>query len=108
MPSLNMTGTGVIIIAVGLVVLVWEVVAFVTGNRRALISTWMQKLGFKSPASVFVLGMLAGHFWTYFPPTIDDEQVECPACKKWLKLTIDSQSLDVTAEVVENTTGQKF
>jgi hypothetical protein len=102
MTSLNMTHTGVVIIAVGIVVLVWEVVAFVTRSRRALVSTWMQKFGFRAPASIFVLGMLAGHFWAYFPPSIDDENVECPSCKKLLNLTVDSQSLDVTATVVED------
>jgi hypothetical protein len=106
MTSLNMTNTGLIIIAVGIVVLAWEIVAFVTKSRRALVSTWMQKFGFRAPASIFVLGMLAGHFWAYFPPSIDDEHVECPSCKKLLNLTVDSQSLDVTATVVEDASSQ--
>lgn len=99
--GLNMTTTGVILIAVGIVVLCWEVVAFVKQERRALVSTWMQKFGFRAPASIFVLGMLAGHFWCYFPPTIDDERVECPICNKQLRLTVDERSLDITAAVDE-------
>ena len=106
MNSLNMTNTGVMIICVGLVILVWEVIAFVRNSRRALVSTWMQKFGFRAPASIFVLGILAGHFWAYFPPSIDDERVECPSCKKLLNLTVDFQSLDVTATVVKDASSQ--
>ena len=60
---LNMTTTGVIMTACGIVLLIWEVLAFVLNKKQALISTWFQKLGFRSPAAVFVIGALAGHFW---------------------------------------------
>lgn len=86
---INMTTTGVILIACGIVLLVWEILAFVLNKKQALISTWMQKFGFRSPAAVFVLGMLVGHFWCYFPPTLDDEQVVCPHCRYQLRLKID-------------------
>jgi hypothetical protein len=86
---MNMTGTGVVIVFVGIVLLCWEILAFVLGKRRALISTWMQKLGFRSPITVFVAGIFAGHFWAYFPPTLDDEHVVCPHCRQEFKLQID-------------------
>jgi hypothetical protein len=89
MQDINMTWTGVLIIFVGIVLLVWEVIVFVKRKRRALISTWMQKFGFYSPLGMFVLGMLAGHFWAYFPPTLDDEQVVCPRCRYQIRLKID-------------------
>ena len=89
MQHLNMTTTGVIIISCSIVLLMWEVVAFVRGKRRALISTWMQKIGFRSPIFIFVAGIFAGHFWAYFPPTLDDEHVVCPHCLKDFKLRLD-------------------
>jgi uncharacterized membrane protein SpoIIM required for sporulation len=73
MPEINMTWTGVIIIAAATTLLAWEIIAFVQRKRRARISTWVQKFGFKSPIGVFVIGIYIGHFWTYYPPTIDDD-----------------------------------
>ena len=49
MQDINMTWTGVIIIFVGVVLLVWEVIVFVKRKLRALISTWMQTFWFHSP-----------------------------------------------------------
>ena len=85
--------------ACGIVILVWEVLAFVFNKKQALVSTWFQKLGFRSPATVFVLGALAGHFWMYFPPTIDDEAMKCPQCNSNLTLHVDQQTGTITATV---------
>jgi len=89
---LNMSTTGVIITICGITLLAWEVIAFVAGKKQALLSTWFQKLGFRSPAAVFVVGALAGHFWMYFPPTVDDESVQCPQCHAWLVLSTDPKT----------------
>ena len=94
---LNMSTTGVIMTACGIVILVWEVLAFVFNKKQALVSTWFQKLGFSSPATVFVLGALAGHFWMYFPPTVDNEPVQCPNCSQQLILHVDPQTGGLTA-----------
>lgn len=94
---LTMSNSGLIITVCCIILLVWELLAFIFGKRRALLSTWFQKLGFRAPAAVFALGALAGHFWMYFPPTIDDEVVQCPQCKARLTLNIDTQTGDLTA-----------
>ncbi len=94
---MNMTGTGVLMVVTGVFLLAWEILAFVTGSRRALLSTWFQKLGFRSPIAVLVIGMLLGHFWMYFPPTVDDELVVCPHCGKTLVLNVDEKTGDLTA-----------
>lgn len=96
---LNMSTTGVIMTGCGIVLLVWEVLAFVFNKKQALISTWFQKLGFRSPAVVFVLGALAGHFWMYFPPTVDNERVQCVQCRSWLALHIDAKTGELTTVV---------
>lgn len=93
-----MTTTGVIMVACGIVLLVWEVLAFVFNKKQALISTWFQKLGFRSPAAVFVIGALAGHFWMYFPPTVDGDRVVCPRCRSQLELTV-TETGQLTATV---------
>lgn len=100
---LNMSTTGVIMTACGVILLIWEVLAFVFNKRQALISTWFQKLGFRSPAAVFVLGALAGHFWMYFPPTVDGEAVQCPKCDATLQLNVDTTTGDITATQVSHT-----
>mgnify|MGYP000013392344 FL=1 len=97
--NLGMSTTGVLMVIIGIMLLAYEIVAFVIGKRRALISTWFQKLGFRAPAAVFVMGMLAGHFWMYFPPTVDDERVVCPKCREILVLNVDSKTGDVVAEL---------
>ncbi len=99
---LNMTTTGVVLTACGIVLLAWEILAFVFGKKRALISTWFQKLGFRAPAAVFVLGALAGHFWLYFPPTLDNESVKCPQCDAWLILNVDASTGELTASAVSH------
>ena len=93
---MNRSGTGVLIVITGIVLLSWEILAFVTGSRRALLSTWFQKLGFRSPIAILVIGMLLGHFWMYFPPTLDDEKVDCPHCGHSLTLTIDEETGGIT------------
>lgn len=98
--NIGMSTTGVLMVTIGIVVLVYEILAFVLQKRRALVSTWFQKLGFRAPAVVFVLGMLAGHFWMYFPPTVDDETVVCPRCRETLVLRVDVSSGDLSADVV--------
>jgi len=98
MQSINMTTTGVIIIACGIVLLAWEIVAFVLQKRRALLSTWLQKAGFRSPAIVFILGMIAGHVWCYFPPTLDGEKFHCPNCRHECELIVN---VDGTLTAVE-------
>ncbi len=96
-----MSTTGVLMVIIGIVLLAYEIVAFVIGKRRALLSTWFQKLGFRAPAVVFVMGMLAGHFWMYFPPTVDDEKVICPKCHETLTLTIDPKRNELMAELAK-------
>lgn len=95
---MNMSGTSVLMVTIGIILLAWEILAFALKKRRALLSTWFQKLGFTNPAAVLVIGMLLGHFWMYFPPTIDDERVVCPHCRTTLVLSIDEETGDVRAE----------
>lgn len=94
---MNMSGTGVLIVVLGIALLTWEILAFVLRKRRALLSTWFQKLGFRAPAAALLIGMLLGHFWMYFPPTVDDEQVVCPHCQQTLVLCVDEKTGDLTA-----------
>lgn len=94
---MNMSGTGVLMVTVGIVLLTWEILAFLLQKRRALLSTWFQKLGFRAPAAALIIGMLLGHFWMYFPPTVDDERVVCPHCSKTLVLCVDEKTGDLTA-----------
>jgi hypothetical protein len=86
MQHLNMTTTGVIIIACSVVLLAWEVVAFVSGRRQALVSSWMQRFGFRSPLGMLSLGVMLGHCFAYFPPVVDGEKLQCPACGLWIEL----------------------
>lgn len=95
---MNMSGTGVLMVVLGIILLAWEILAFVLKKRRALLSTWFQKLGFRAPAAVLVIGMLLGHFWMYFPPTVDDERVVCPHCGKTLVLSVDEKTGDLKAD----------
>lgn len=98
---LNMTGSSVVMVVAAIILLVWECLAFGFGKRRALLSTWFQKLGFRAPAAVFILGMLAGHFWLYFPPTLDDERVICPKCRETLRFNVDMKTGDLTADLID-------
>ena len=98
---LNMTGSSVVMVVVAIILLVWECIAFGFGKRRALLSVWFQKLGFRAPAAVFIAGMLAGHFWLYFPPTVDDERVICPRCRETLTLNVNAETGDLTADLIE-------
>ena len=95
---LNMTSSGLLVTACVIGLLVWEIVAFVVGRKRALLSTWFQKLGFRAPAATLCIGMLMGHFWMYFPPTVDNEPVVCPCCSHKLILNVDNETGDLTAE----------
>jgi hypothetical protein len=92
-----MSGTGVVVVTAGIILLTWEILAFVFKRKRALISTWFQKFGFRYPAAVLVIGMLLGHFWMYFPPTVDDEPVICPHCHQPLTLNVDDTTGEITA-----------
>ena len=94
-----MTTAGLVVTACVIALVVWEIVAFVAGRKRALLSTWFQKFGFRSPAAILGLGMLMGHFWMYFPPTVDDEPVQCPCCKSQLILNVDAETGDLTADL---------
>lgn len=95
----NMSGTGVLMVVIGIVLLTWETLAFVFKKRRALLSTWFQKLGFRAPAAMLVVGMFLGHFWMYFPPDVDGEQVVCPKCRETLTLCVDPDRHELTAEL---------
>ena len=96
--AVNMTTTGLIIVALTITLLVWELIAFVFKKRRALLSTWFQKFGFKQPFAMLCLGAIFGHFWMYFPPTLDDESIECPKCKTQLVISLDEKTGDYFAE----------
>jgi hypothetical protein len=95
----NMDGSSVVVVVVSIILLVWETLAFVMKKPRALLSTWMQKFGFRNPAAALIVGMFLGHFWMYFPPTIDDERVVCPHCRTTLVLSIDEETGDVRAGI---------
>lgn len=98
--QLKMDNTGILIITCAITLCIWEAVAFVKGKKRALISTWWQKFGFRAPSSIFMLGMLAGHFWMYYPPTLDDTRCECPKCEAKLVLSTDEND-EIKIEVAE-------
>ena len=100
--SINMTTAGLVVTSCVIGLVVWELIAFVAGRKRALLSTWFQKFGFRSPAALVGIGMLMGHFWMYFPPTMDDEPVMCPCCKSHLVLNLDAKTGDLTAEIGEH------
>lgn len=99
--SLNMTTAGLVVTSCVIGLVVWELITFVVGRKRALLSSWFQKFGFRSPAAMLGIGMLMGHFWMYFPPTVDDEQVACPCCNANLVLNVDNETGDLTASVVD-------
>lgn len=86
----NMTTAGTVVTTCCVILLVWEIIAVISGSRRALLSTVFQKVGFRAPGIVFCVGALVGHFWMYFPPTIDGESVTCPQCHQQLELTISN------------------
>lgn len=97
--AINMTTAGLVVTACVIALVVWEIIAFVVGKKRALLSTWFQKFGFRSPAAMLGLGMLMGHFWMYFRPTVDGESVLCPCCQSKLILGLDNETGELTAEV---------
>lgn len=96
--SINMTTTGLIVTACVIALVVWELIAFVANKRRALLSTWFQKFGFKQPFAMLCLGAIFGHFWMYFPPTLDGEPIECPKCKTQFVISLDEKTGDYFAE----------
>lgn len=95
--AINMTTAGLVVTACVIALVVWEIIAFVVGRKQALLSTWFQKFGFRSPAALVGIGMLMGHFWMYFPPTVDNEPVTCPCCKSQLVLNVDNSTGELTA-----------
>lgn len=99
---LNMSNFGILVTLICVILLFWETLAFIFKKRRALISTWMQKIGFKSPAVALFVGMIFGHIWMYFPPTLDCENFICPNCQKVIELKTEEKTGDLTAHLVEN------
>lgn len=95
---LSMSNFGILVTIIAIALLVWECLAFIFKKRSALISTWMQKIGFKSPAVALFVGMILGHVWMYFPPTIDNEKIICPNCKAELNLKTDEVG-NLTADI---------
>lgn len=98
---LNMSNFGLLFTICAIICLTWEILAFVFKQNRGLISTWMQKIGFRNPAVALCLGMILGHVWMYFPPTVDQEVVTCPCCTVKLMLKMDNETGKLTAEKVE-------
>jgi hypothetical protein len=99
--DIGMSTTGVLMVAIGIVVLCYEIIAFVLRKRRALLSVWIQKLGFRAPGAILIIGMILGHCLMYFPPTIDDERVICPKCRETLTLNVNAETGDLTADLIE-------
>lgn len=93
-----MSNFGLLVTIGGITCLTWEILAYVFKQKRGLISTWMQKIGFRNPAVALSVGMILGHVWMYFPPTVDDEPVQCPCCKSHLVLNVDNETGELTAD----------
>lgn len=91
---------GMIIITTCIVSLsIYEIIAvFFYKNKQSFISTIMQKAGFKSPFIAFGFGTLVGHFWMYYPPTLDGEIIKCVNCNKEFVIKADENTGNYLAE----------
>jgi hypothetical protein len=94
---------GMIIITTCIVSLsIYELVAvFFYKNKQSFISTIMQKAGFKSPFIAFGFGTLVGHFWMYYPPTLEGEIIKCNNCHEEMLIKIDEKTNNYYAEKEE-------
>lgn len=77
-----MTTTSIIVLSACIVVGIWDaiVVARSKGNIGSSVSRFLQKLGFRSPVFVLMIGIVLGHVFFEMEPesdcTVAEEQTK--------------------------------
>lgn len=73
-----MPTTSIVVLSACIIVGIWDaiVVARSKGNIGSSVSRFLQKLGFRSPVFVLMVGIVLGHVWFEMEPEND-----CPVDK---------------------------
>jgi len=66
--------TAIIILSAFITLGIYDAVIVYTQGVGGSISRYLQKLGFRSPVAMLVIGTIIGHLWFSMEP-------ECPPCK---------------------------
>ena len=94
---MGMTTTGILIIVCVIACTLYETIAFVMGKKEALLSTWLQRIGFRHPLVCLFVGIIIGHVWCYYPPDVTGTKIQCPVCCEMIELRVDEHSGELRA-----------
>lgn len=73
-----MTNTAIVVLAACIIVGLWDAVVVARTGIGTSVSRFLQKLGFKSPVFVLMIGIVLGHVFFEMEPEAPDCAVVVP------------------------------